>query len=666
VPHRRGVVGALLIGALLAPASGARTSAAASDDDAFSLMREQMVTGVSKRPLPLSETPSSVTIIPAAEIRAMGYQSLADALRWVRGLFVTYDRNYSYVGVRGLQRPGDYNNKILLTLDGHTLNGSVYGDAPFGPELGLDLEQVERIEVVRGPGSTLYGSYAALAVVNVVTRRPRSEPRARLDLRAGGAGAWRGRASVASAVSGGPEWTAAVSWLQAHGSDLYYAEFDDPLTHSGRAVGLDGERALSFFGAAEWGTARLAVKLNDRAKTVPTASYGTLFGDDRNRTWDGRDYVELSATRRVSAALELSARTYWDGTRYHGQYIYIYDPDPLPVDSRDWGNSDVVGAEWRAQWAASPRQSLTLGLETQRMLRVRMKNVDLDPPWTYYDRVVTSNLVGTYLQDELRLGRRLIFTAGTRLDYDSRFETVASPRADLVWTLRTGTRLKLLGGSAFRAPSPYEHEALIGETASGTTPLHPERVVTFEGTFEHESGPLTTSLTAYGTSTRNLIDLVDVDETGVERYENRARARAQGVEAELRVVPDADTRARLALAWQRSEDGDTGAELTNSPRWNAHALAYRILPGGRTTVGAGVRYLSPRLTLSGQSTSAALVCDARLGWRLAPGLTGGVELRNLFDARYGDPGSREHAQDQIEQDSRALFVTLSYLSSESR
>jgi len=157
-------------------------------DDAFSLVREQMVTGVSRRPLPLSETPSSVTVIPAAEISAMGYRTLGEALRWVRGLFVTDDRNYTFLGVRGLQRPGDYNNKILLTLDGHSLNGAVYGDAAIGPELGLDLEQVERIEVVRGPGSTFYGSYAALAVVNVVTRRPHGEPGARFDLRAGGAG----------------------------------------------------------------------------------------------------------------------------------------------------------------------------------------------------------------------------------------------------------------------------------------------------------------------------------------------------------------------------------------------------------------------------------------------------------------------------------------------
>ncbi len=89
LPRGRALLQALLAGALLASLSRVPASAAEPDDAAFSLLREQMVTGVSKRPLPLSETPSSVTVIPAAEIRAMGYQTLGDArlgLRLAPGL----------------------------------------------------------------------------------------------------------------------------------------------------------------------------------------------------------------------------------------------------------------------------------------------------------------------------------------------------------------------------------------------------------------------------------------------------------------------------------------------------------------------------------------------------------------------------------------------------
>src|SRR2546430_11440236 len=72
---------------------------AAPPDDPFSILHEEeTVTGAAKRSQPISETPSSVTVITAAEIRAHGYHDLAEALRWVRGLYVTDDRNYSYVG----------------------------------------------------------------------------------------------------------------------------------------------------------------------------------------------------------------------------------------------------------------------------------------------------------------------------------------------------------------------------------------------------------------------------------------------------------------------------------------------------------------------------------------------------------------------------------------
>jgi outer membrane receptor protein involved in Fe transport len=645
---------------------GSRAVQSTGADDAFSLMQEQMVTGPGKRAGPLSETPSSVSVIPAAEIRAMGYRTLADALRWVRGTFVTYDRNYSYVGVRGLQRPGDYNDKVLLLLDGHTLNGYVYGDGFIGPELGLDMEDVERIEVVRGPGSALYGSYAVLAVVNVVTRQPRSQPPVSATALAGGERSYRGRVALGSSRPGGPEWHAGFSWLQVGGADLYFPEFAAPATFMGRAVGLDGERAVSFLGSARWAGARLTAKLNERAKTIPTASYGTVFGIDGNETWDGRDFVELAVTRNARPGVELSSRVYWDGMRYHGHYIYRFEPESPLVSNRDLGNGDQVGAEVRAWWAATRTQSLTFGVEGQRTIDIHIENHDEEPRLVYYDQRLRGGLTALYVQDELRLGTALIATLGARVDDASRYAAVASPRGDLVWAVDSRTRLKLLGGTAFRAPSPYEAITLRDETGPPAPGLKPEHVLTWEGTLERDAGALTASLTAYSTRVRDLIDLVAVDEIGNESYRNRARVRCRGLEGEMRYVPDASLRVRVATAWQRSNDEDTGSELTNSPRWNTHLLATYTPPRNPLSFGAGLRQLSPRLTFAGARTASALVCDARVACRLGAWLTAALEARNLFDARYGDPASNELLEDQIPQDARTLYLTIAYPPREGR
>jgi len=128
------------------------------------------------------EAPSSVTVITAEQIRQFGYRTLADALRSVRGFDVTYDRNYAYVGVRGFSRPGGYNDQILLLINGHRLNDNVYDQAHLDSDFPLDVDLIERIEIVRGPSSSLYGTSAFLAVINVITKTPQTG--AVLNLRA--------------------------------------------------------------------------------------------------------------------------------------------------------------------------------------------------------------------------------------------------------------------------------------------------------------------------------------------------------------------------------------------------------------------------------------------------------------------------------------------------
>ena len=100
------------------------------------------VVGASRRTQPAIEAPSSVSFITAEDIQRFGYRTLADILRGVRGFYVTDDRNFSFLGARGFGKPGDYNSRILLLVNGHRVNDNVFGQAEIGAEFGLDAAMV--------------------------------------------------------------------------------------------------------------------------------------------------------------------------------------------------------------------------------------------------------------------------------------------------------------------------------------------------------------------------------------------------------------------------------------------------------------------------------------------------------------------------------------------
>jgi outer membrane receptor for ferrienterochelin and colicins len=139
-------------------------------EDLMSLRVERVVSA-SKYEQKVTQAPASVTIVTAEEIRQFGYRTLTDILRSVPGLYVTYDRDFSFLGFRGFNRPSDANSRVLLLVDGHRVNDDFYSAALVGREFILDVDVIERVEVIRGPSSSIYGSSAFLGVINVITKK---------------------------------------------------------------------------------------------------------------------------------------------------------------------------------------------------------------------------------------------------------------------------------------------------------------------------------------------------------------------------------------------------------------------------------------------------------------------------------------------------------------
>jgi len=143
--------------ALLAPAYAPAQETSASESltdmsiEELMSLRIESVYGASGFRQKVTEAPASITIITSEDIQRHGYRTLADILRNVPGFYVTYDRNYSYLGVRGFGLPGQYNNSIALLVDGHRLNENIYDAALLGTEFPLDVDLIDRVEVIRGP-----------------------------------------------------------------------------------------------------------------------------------------------------------------------------------------------------------------------------------------------------------------------------------------------------------------------------------------------------------------------------------------------------------------------------------------------------------------------------------------------------------------------------------
>lgn len=608
-----------------------------------------VVTSASKHEQLVSRAPAAVTVITAEEIRDLGHRTLADVLEGVRGFFTVDDRNYARLAVRGLGRPGDYSTRVLLLVDGHQLNDNLYDMAAIGNEVPLDLELVERVEVVRGPASALYGGNAMFAVVNLVTRAPRAGARSSATLGGGSFGAKRGRVEYA----GHGSVLAALSAFDTTGPSLSYPEFA-ATPGGGIARDLDWERGGRAFLKMSRGGLRLVSGIGLREKGIPTGAFGVVFADDRAATRDVRAFAEAAWDGAIAPSLSASFRAYADEYRYLGEYPY--DEGGSVAVYGDDHRGRWLGTEGRVRWEAG-MAAVTAGVEGRLNLRQDMRSgypgrpLDVD--------VRRSHATGAgYAQAELAPLSWLQLTMGGRLDAHADFGTVASPRAALIIAPREGTAVKLLGGTAFRPPNVYERFYYMPDRTA-TLALRPETIRTSEVVVEQSAWTgARVSASAYRW---DLFDIISESENeeGLASFSNGGKVSARGLELELEQRFRGHGTARASWALQRSED-EEGRELTNSPRHLAKLQLNAPTPWQPLHGGVEVLYASSRRTLAGGEAGAHLTANLSATLR---GLARGrfdvrATVRNLLGQRYGDPGSNEHVQDVLLRDGRTLNVEI--------
>jgi len=612
----------------------------------------------------VTDAPASVTIITSEEIQKHGYRTLADVLRNVRGFYVTYDRNYSYLGVRGYGPPGDYNSRIALMIDGHRLNDNIYDGATIGTEFPIDVDLIDRVEVIRGPNSSQYVASAFLGVINIITKHGREIPSVNIAGEVASYGTYQGRVSYGKGFKDGLEMLLSGSFYDSHGQDqLFFSTFDNPASNNGTALNADNDRFEQVFVNSRWGGFTLHGVFGLRNKGIPTASFGTVFNVTTTRTVDERSYVDLSYDRKLGFGWNFTNRIYFDQFNNDGTYTYDFSASggPSRVLNKNFGHGKWWGDEVNFSKQIYERQRLSFGSEFRDNFQQNQGNYDSQPFVQYFNDRRTSNIFSVYGQDEIHIRKNLVLNLGLRYDHYSIFGGTTNPRAALIYSPWERTTFKLLYGQSFRAPNLFElYYAAPGNEANPS--LQPETTKTMEVVWEqYFANHLQITTSAFYYPIRSLISERIDPATGNAVFTNSGSLELRGLDFTLSRKLMQGMEGSVSYSFQDATNSTTHIPVTNSPKHVVQVSLAVPLINQMVFASVDMQYLSKRATLAGQYVGAYVVPNFTFFSRkVLKGWIVSASVHNAFNEKYSDPTSNGQAADVLVQDGRTFRFKVGY------
>jgi iron complex outermembrane receptor protein len=428
---------------------------------------QEFVSVATKYTLPSTRTPASLVVISRDDLQAAGHRSIGEALAWVPGAFTSYDLVTSHVGLRGLfggSRSGSRTLRIMI--DGRAVPLVHFGTYLLGPEF-VPIGIVERIEVMRGPASALYGAGALTGAVNVVTRRPSYDGSTTVDGHVAALGSVLGQRSVGGegAVTVTAERAfalAAVSALRSDRSGMRLpasSPLQSQLAAAGERSEDDLSQTLSLFGRAD-------------APLAGGRIWALALGQLPDSVAEFNDLTVLSHDTRISL-YSFSGATGWERPFASGLAVrgtvgfatggvrsadrFTFSAERL-TRTRDLSSSELTGTlEVLREFGEA---GFVLGgvdgqLDRERASRITSRDSEsgeLLQEGEAPDGHLVQNL-GLFAQAMVPLSAAMLMAGGVRIDANSATELALSARAGLVLTPIEQLALKLLAGRAYKAPS---------------------------------------------------------------------------------------------------------------------------------------------------------------------------------------------------------------------
>ncbi|MBK7783486.1 MAG: TonB-dependent receptor [Gemmatimonadetes bacterium] len=623
------------IRALLATfvALGAVAGSLRAQDARDTVRLEELVVTADRSPTPAGRVVAATTVLTGEQLREAGIYFVDQALARVPGAAVV--PTGSYGGVSSVFLRGGESDYTKVLIDGVPVNQGG-GSFNFGT---LSTDNVERIEIVRGPASVLYGSDAVTGVINVITRHGRGGFRAEAASQAGSHGTWRGDVSASGST---PEvsYSAGLSRYRTDGLYRFNSGFASTVGSAALSVRPDARTDVTL--TARTGDSRLG---------YATDFTGAVTDSNQSGRQDATT-LGLELGRRFTDAVEVRVLL-----ASHGQTDRAEDLPDSPGDSLGFYYQSQarslrrsVDARGNVQLAGGVRLTAGAQAEFERLEEFSTTGAPFE---------ASRRNVGSYAQAVVDLTARLLLNAGFRVDDNQKFGTHATYRLGAIYGVAGRTRLRGAIGSAFKEPSLRENFARSAFEV-GNARLEPEQSRSWEVGVEQglAGGALTLAVNYFDQRFRNLIQYDGGAAPGAPTYANVARATARGVEltGDFRPTPDLALTASYTHLATRVDDpgfssgaGDAfvdGKALIRRPRHSARLDGHARV-ADRVGLGLGVTYLgeradvdfrpfpSVRTRLRGVVTiDADATIDLLREAAGRPGITATLRGENLTDARY--------------------------------
>lgn len=649
----------LCLGVLLAVLCGMISASNAdtfNSNDVFeeieSLLHTEISTASKYRQIAV-DAPGSITVISREEIAKYGWRSLDEVLFSVRSFYLSNDLNYTYIGMRGFREPSNYNNRMLILVNGHRLNENIYGSSTFDNELGIDMNWVDRIEIVRGPTSSIYGTGGMLAVINVILKTGKHFDGCRISGEVSETGLFKGSGFVSREEDNGVDWFTAVQMGYYDGEDIYYEEFDSPETNNGIAHKKDFEKFYSTLFGINIEPFSLYGHLSHRTKGIPTAPWETIFNDDRTQTLDERAFLRLNYHKRLRETCDFTLSTYFDRYYYEGEYPFE-DNVEGDVAKNLW-----VGSEAMLTINLFRKHCISLGMEVSHNLTAKYHLWDDEGTLCKFDKPFTQ--MSVTISDDFIVNKNVTLISGLRLDYYSNDKTYISPRLAGIWKPHRDSALKLIYSNAFRSPNLYETYYDDFGYAKRNEDLSREHIETFELIYERIINPrLFGMFSVFHYGMRELIEHELDPSDSLYQFINIEDVKANGFEMEIDGKLAHNFNIVSSYGYQESYLVGERTSLYDSPK-HIFKLRFHRRLGDNFSVFCENVYETKRKTLQDTWTDEALITNLTLSYDYTRIRNSKIMLkvRNIFDRDYWHPAGYEHTQSMLKQKGRDIRLFFS-------